>query len=127
MLDAHFVGEIAVPRSKKDRKQPPKSYHSKGPSPCVLLFPPASRSKELKTTHISKLDLSQLSKSTDNLATDLVGNVELCQGHVRRAEQGIFVGTHDEERPMANLGVLCSKYSADALAQSRRLGPGVRG
>ena len=49
------------------------------------------------TTHISKLDLSQLSKSTDNLTTDFVGNVELCQGHVRRAEQGIFVGTHDEE------------------------------
>lgn len=41
--------------------------------------------------YISEVHISQLSQCTDNLSSDLVGDVELCQTHFRRAEEGIFL------------------------------------
>ena len=40
-------------------------------------------------TYISELDLTNFTQSTDNLSSDFVGNVELGQAHIRRAEEGV--------------------------------------
>jgi hypothetical protein len=45
-------------------------------------------------THISELDLANFTQSADDLSSDLVGNIELGQAHVRRAEEGITL-RHD--------------------------------
>ena len=50
---------------------------------------------DLASTHISEIHYSKLSKRRDDFATYLVGDVELRQGHVRRAEHGILGGRHD--------------------------------
>jgi hypothetical protein len=44
--------------------------------------------------YISEVHDAELSKRRDDLATDLVGDVELGQGHVRRAEHGILLRCH---------------------------------
>ena len=49
------------------------------------------------TTHISELHLADLAQGTDNLTANLGGDVQLGQGHVRRAEQRIPLGRHDGE------------------------------
>lgn len=41
------------------------------------------------STNISKLDLANFSQCTDDLSSDLVGDVELGQTHIRRAEEGV--------------------------------------
>lgn len=61
-----------------------------------------NRGPQLKKTYISKLHLPYLSQSTDYLTSNLVGDVKLGQGHVRRAEQGILGNAHDE-----NIGPMC--------------------
>lgn len=51
--------------------------------------------KTAANTHISKIHDTQLSKARHDLAAYLVGNVQLGQGHVRRAEHGVLGGRHD--------------------------------
>ena len=46
-------------------------------------------------THISELNLSHFPKSTDNLSTNFICNVELGQGHVAGAEEGILGDRHN--------------------------------
>ena len=46
-------------------------------------------------TYISKLNFTHFAQSTDNLSTNLIGNVELGQGHVAGAEEGILGDRHD--------------------------------
>jgi hypothetical protein len=41
-------------------------------------------------TYISELDLTNLTQGTDDLSSDFIGNVELGQAHLRRAEEGIL-------------------------------------
>lgn len=53
-------------------------------------------SLELPEAYISKVDDAKLSERTDGITTDLVGNVELDQGHVRRAKHGILGSCHAE-------------------------------
>ena len=45
-------------------------------------------------TYISKLHLTNLPQSAHNFSTNFVGNVELGQGHVRRAEEGVLRDAH---------------------------------
>lgn len=47
-----------------------------------------------RATYISKIHGSKLAQSADNLASDFIGDIELRQGHVRRAEQGILWWRH---------------------------------
>ena len=47
-----------------------------------------------RIAYVSDLNLAQLPQSADNFSPDLVGDVQLGQGHLRRAEQRIFGGTH---------------------------------
>lgn len=47
-------------------------------------------------SHISKLDLADISESADNFSPYFIGNVELGQGHVRRAEEGVLWNRHGE-------------------------------
>ena len=49
-------------------------------------------------SHISELNLSNFPKSTNNFPSNLIGNVELGQGHVRRAEKRILRNRHGEGR-----------------------------
>lgn len=46
-------------------------------------------------TYISELNLAHFPQSTDDLSTNLVRNVELGQGHVAGAEEGILGDRHD--------------------------------
>ena len=46
-------------------------------------------------TYISELNFTHFTQSTDDLSTNLIGNVELGQGHVARAEEGILGDRHD--------------------------------
>ena len=46
-------------------------------------------------TYVSKLNLAHFPQSTDDFSTNLVRNVELGQGHVAGAEEGIFGDRHD--------------------------------
>lgn len=47
-----------------------------------------------EATHITKVHDPQLSESAYHLAAYLVGDIELRQGHVRRAEQRILLRRH---------------------------------
>ncbi len=68
------------------------------PHPLSHSLPLLKPCSSYSYTHISKLYLSQLSQCADHFATNFGGNVELGQGHVRRAEERILVDTHDGER-----------------------------
>ena len=46
-------------------------------------------------SYISELHDTQLSEGGNDLAANLVGHIELGQGHVRRAEKRILFGRHD--------------------------------
>ena len=46
-------------------------------------------------TYISKLNFTHFTQSTDDFSTNLIGNVELGQGHVARAKEGILGDRHD--------------------------------
>lgn len=48
-------------------------------------------------THISELNLSQLAQGIHNLSADFIRNVQLYHAHIRRAEHGVFVGSHSEK------------------------------
>lgn len=48
----------------------------------------------LGSTYIAKVHDAERSQSGNNLASDFVGDVELRQGHVRRAEHGVLLGRH---------------------------------
>jgi len=54
--------------------------------------------KKLQTmcvhTHISEIHDSELAEARHDLAANLVGDVKLSQGHVRRAEHGVLGGHH---------------------------------
>ena len=54
--------------------------------------------KKLQNTsvcaHISEVHDTKLSKARNDLTANLVGNVQLGQGHVRRAEHGVLAGRH---------------------------------
>ncbi len=52
----------------------------------------------MSNTYISKLNLAQLPQSTDDFSAYLVGDVQLGQGHIRRAEQRILGDTHAARR-----------------------------
>ena len=45
-------------------------------------------------THISKLNLAHFSQGADHFSTYLIGNVQLGQAHVRRAEERILWWPH---------------------------------
>lgn len=45
-------------------------------------------------TYVSEVHDAQLSERTDNISSNLVGNVELRQGHIRRAEQRVLWRRH---------------------------------
>lgn len=47
------------------------------------------------STYISEVHDTKLPQRRDNLAANLISDVELGQGHVRRAEQRILLGRHD--------------------------------
>lgn len=50
-------------------------------------------------TYIAELDLTNFTQSTDDLSSDFVGDVELGQAHVRRAEEGVL-RSHGGRLPM---------------------------
>ena len=52
-----------------------------------------------RRTYITEIHDTHLTKRTDNLTANLVGNVELGQGHVRRAEQGLALTHHGHLGP----------------------------
>jgi hypothetical protein len=60
----------------------------------------AKLAKLTKTTYIPEVHDTELSESRYDLAADLVGDVELGQGHVRRAEHGVLGGRgrHDGQK-----------------------------
>lgn len=73
---------------------------------AVQGFAPSSRPQGLQpteqaqapgrdNTYISELNLAHFPESTDDFSTNLVRNVELGQGHVAGAEEGIFGDRHD--------------------------------
>lgn len=45
-------------------------------------------------THVSKLNLPNLSQGVDNLSSNLVGHIELDHTHVRGAEHGVLCWRH---------------------------------
>lgn len=47
-----------------------------------------------ESTHITEIHHAQFTQRTDNLASSFIRNVQLCQRHVRRAEQRILGGRH---------------------------------
>jgi hypothetical protein len=55
---------------------------------------PAQLRAALWRTYVSKVHGSKLSKCGHDLAANLVGDVQLRQGHVRRAEHGVLWGRH---------------------------------
>lgn len=74
-----------------------KWIHIKSRPWSEALMPGRRSCLNLRYTYISKLHLPYLSQSTDNLTPYLVGDVQLGQRHVRRAEQGILRNAHDEK------------------------------
>lgn len=48
-------------------------------------------------TYISELHFSNFSQCTNDFPAYLIGNVQLGQRHVRRAEKGVFRHGHDDE------------------------------
>ena len=50
--------------------------------------------KEQYGTYVSKLHLTDLTQGTDNLPANLICNVKLCQGHVRRTEESVLGDPH---------------------------------
>lgn len=45
-------------------------------------------------TYISELDFPYFSKSADNFSANFVGDIQLGQAHIRRAEKGILWWPH---------------------------------
>ena len=50
--------------------------------------------RALWPTYVSKIHDAELAQRRDDFAADLVGNVELGQAHVRRAEQRVLYWRH---------------------------------
>lgn len=50
--------------------------------------------KKQNNTYVSKLHLADLTQRTDNLPANLICNVKLGQGHVRRAEKSVLGDPH---------------------------------
>ena len=59
---------------------------------CLVLEAAAIQAQH---TYISKLDLAYFAQRIDNLSTNLIRDVELGQGHVAGAEEGILRHGHD--------------------------------
>ncbi len=53
------------------------------------------------SSHISKLNLPDLPKSADDFPAYFIGDVELGQGHVRRAEEGVLGDRHGEGKGLS--------------------------
>ena len=50
--------------------------------------------KKQYSTYVSELHLAYLTQGTYNLPANFICNVELGQGHVRRAEEGVLGDPH---------------------------------
>lgn len=47
--------------------------------------------------YISELAQSKLTKGSDDLPTDFVGDIQLHHTHIRRAEGRVLFGSHDDD------------------------------
>lgn len=74
---------------------PSKCSPGRLPQPDIVLSLRNKCHQIDRLTYVSKLNFTQLSQRTHDFSTDLVGDVKLRQGHVRRAEEGILLGRHD--------------------------------
>ena len=61
-------------------------------------------------TYITEVHDAQLSECADDLSSDLVGDIELGQGHVRRAEQRILMGSHLARRAAMDAAQLLASF-----------------
>jgi hypothetical protein len=74
-------------------------------------------SSSRETTHIAEVHDPKLAETAHDFAAYLVGDVQLRQGHVRRAEQRVLVWRHAEGKRQADavyevtfvVGKLCSR------------------
>lgn len=56
----------------------------------VQLLQSASSHQAFCITYVAELNLADFTQCTDDLSSDLVGDVELGQAHLRRAEEGVL-------------------------------------
>ena len=70
-------------------------------------------------THIPELNFSQLTQSADDFTSDLGGDVELGQGHVRGAEHGVLVGRHDGGSGDKTSGEVCLSRNSMGAGYAR--------
>lgn len=69
----------------------------------VSLFSGSVGSKGGGVSYVSELHLAKFTQSADDLSSDFVGDVELGQAHVRRAEEGV-------PRSHGGREAACSRY-----------------
>jgi hypothetical protein len=73
----------------------------------------------VRAAHISEVHDAELSKRRDDLAANLVRDVELGQGHVRRAEHGVLLGCHGGGRETSRPAEACLSRGAGGARAAR--------
>jgi hypothetical protein len=71
-----------------------QQFHLRGTTPATI----PSSSTARGSTHIAKVHDPKLAETAHDLTADFVSDVQLRQGHIRRAEQRVLVRRHAEDQ-----------------------------